>query len=235
MSTGRPGDSTQQSGHCLGEQVHAELDQLSRQRPGGVRRQDRQRRLGEDRAGVNLRGCAMQADPGHRRAVGDRPVHGLRSAIRGKQAWVDVEPAVPGEAERARSDDLIEARHHHAIETELIDREARVLVVDPPGADQRDAEMVGDAAQRVVAEDGRVCSGGGDDPDRLHVELEQPEEERQAEVGREAGERHARAGACGDDLGRGREIAIGDEGEDLACPEVAANGIEVRRVGCHLS
>ncbi len=50
--------------------------------------------------------------------------------------------------------------------------------------------MVGDPAQRVVAEDGRMRAGRRDDADRLDVELEQPEQERQAEVGRETGERH---------------------------------------------
>jgi len=34
-----------------------------------------------------------------------------------------------------------------------------MLVIDAPCADERDAEMVGDAAQGVVAEDGRMRAG----------------------------------------------------------------------------
>ena len=148
---------------------------------------------------------------------------------------MDVEPSMLRERERTRPDDLVEARHHHGVEAELVELEAGVLVVDAPCADQRDAEMVGDPAQRVVAEDGRMRAWRGDDADRMDVELEQPKQEREAEIRWEAGERDPRSVAGRDRVGRRREIAIRDEREDVARPELPPDHVEVCGGGGHVN
>ena len=53
--------------------------------------------------------------------------------------------------------------------------------------------MVRDPAQRVVAEDGRMRAWRGDDADQMDVELEEAEQEREAEIRWEAGERDPRS------------------------------------------
>ena len=78
-------------------------------------------------------------------------------------------------------------------------------------------------------------AGRGDDPDRLDLELEQAEEERQAEVGRKPGERDPRAAPRRDRFRWGRQVAIGDEGEDVARPEVAADLVEICGRGGHVN
>ena len=95
--------------------------------------------------------------------------------------------------------------------------------------------MVRDPAQGVVAEDGRMRAGRRDDPDRLDVELEEPEQKRQAEVRREPGERDPRAVARRDGVGWRREIAIRDEREDVARPEVAPDLVEICGGGGHVN
>jgi hypothetical protein len=148
---------------------------------------------------------------------------------------MNVEPSVLRQRECARSHDLVEARHHHRVKAELVELEAGVLVVDAPCPDERDAEMVGDPAQRVVAEDGRMCAGRRDDADRVDIELEQPQQERQAEVRREAGERDAWTVARRDRVGGRREIPIRDEREHVARPQFVSNHVEVFGRGGHVN
>ena len=156
----------------------------------------------------------MEGDPGELRPVGDDPIDRLRPPVVGQQRGVDVDEAVMGDAQGGGVDDLIEAGHDRRFRAQRRQVDAAVVVIDPPGAEQGDAEVIGDPAQRVVPEDGRVGTGGGDDPADVDVQLEQAEEECQRVVGGEADEEDPRPGAG---LGVSRrcpgEVAVRGEAE----------------------
>src|SRR4029077_15423870 len=144
-----------------------------------------------------------------------------------------VEPAVAGDRQCPGADDLVEAGPDHRVGVEPGDVQSRVLVVDAPQSQQRDAEVVGDAAQRVRTKNGRMCSGAGDDADQLDVETEQGVQEGQAVVGRETGEEDRwTAVALRLALRRG-QLTSGMEAERRLGPELGRGGVEPGGGGGH--
>jgi hypothetical protein len=227
MSSGRPGSSSSSLASASG----SASTPWRQSRPRGVVVVHLDDALGEDRPGVEPRRGAVQGDARGRRPVGDGPVDRLWTAVERQRAGVDVEPAMPGDGQRLGPDDLVEAGHNRGVEVELLELLAGVLVVDPPVAEDGDLQVVGDPAQRVVAKDGRMCAGAGDDAAEVDVEVEQPEQEGEAVVARESREEQPGRVGAGGALRRAGGLgqhAVGDEAEALPGPQLLADVVEVR-------
>ncbi len=179
---------SQESLDRLGKQVDTHSGQLAGERAGGVRGAYGSLSLRQDRARVDLWHGSVERDTGARCTIGDRPVDRLRTAVLGDEAGMDVHPAVRGDVEGARSNDLVETGHNDGFWFQAAHHHLGVLVVDAPGTYEGNVEVLREAAQRVVTEDCEVCAGRGDQAAELHLELQQREQERQAEVGGESGE-----------------------------------------------
>ncbi len=220
----------EQSGHRGPEQGQTGADQPPGQGARGVAGIDGDLGLGEDRPRIDFRNGPMEADAGHLRPVGDDPIDRLRSPVVGQPRGVDVDEAVMGDAQGRSVDDLIEAGHDRRLRAQRRQVDAAVVVIDPPGAEQGDAQVIGDPAQRVVPEDGRMGAGGGDDPADVDVQLEQTKEECQRVVGGEADEEDPGPGAG---LGVSRrcpgEVAVGGEAEAGPRQQFLADRVEVGR------